>query len=424
MAGAKPTIVFLTPAWQDIDSNIREGKQPGGVQSVSQIWTSCLKDGFDVHVFILTPISSRWPKETTELGGVHFHWVRVPFQRITKWLSKNHLMYLGKLLWVIWQFKMLFRIWTSRVKPDVVYAMRPTFSVLGWLWARLVKAKSIVRIYGVWSYHAWFEQKGWTLRIKTLGEMLTMRIPGDLCIITNDGTGGAKSAEWLGVPSSRLRFWINGVDHSLRIHNFDTKAFKHRLGLGPDTPMLLTLGRLTRWKRLDRVLDAMKSILKEVPEARLVIVGGGELRDTLQQQVNRLGLADHVTFVGAVPHDEIVNYLNACDLFLMTNDLTNMCSTMIEALTTGCCVVTRDIGSTTDIVTDGQNAVVLNPGEARDVARAVVTLLKDPSERDRLGQAAHERAMRDFQTWDERMTMEVEEIKQLISAGKEQKTSS
>jgi glycosyltransferase involved in cell wall biosynthesis len=77
--------------------------------------------------------------------------------------------------------------------------------------------------------------------------------------------------------------------------------------------------------------------------------------------------------------------------------------------------VTRDAGSTTDIVTDGQNAVVLNPGEAQDVARTVVRLLKDSSERELLGQAAYERAMEDFQTWDERIAMEIEEIKRLVT---------
>lgn len=411
----KPIIVFVTEAWQGVDDNIRRGEPPGGVPSIAFIWATCLKHGFEVHVFIQTALEPDWPKETVELEGVIFHWINRPFRRITNWLRNKRLIGLCKPLWMLWQVKMLLRIFSSKVKPDVIYSMRTTFVVTGWLWSRIVGAKIIQRLYGVWLYDVWFEQKKWLPRINALGELLCFRIPTNLCIVTNDGTRGQKAAEWAGFPMERLRFWINGVNKLLRIPDFNAAAFKERIGLAKDTPMLMTLGRLAFWKRWDRIIDAMPSILAEVPEARLVIVGGGELREDLEAQVARLGLSDYVIFTGPEHHDAIKEYLNACDIFLIAQDRTNLCSTLIEALTAGCCVVTRDIGSTTEIVTHNQNAIVLKPGEADDISKAVLDLLKEPQKRQRLANGAYERAMKDFQTWDERMEMEVAEIQRLIT---------
>jgi glycosyltransferase involved in cell wall biosynthesis len=410
-----PVIAFLTVAWQNVDDNIRRGEPPGGVPSVVRIWTTCLKNGFEVHVFIRSRTEPDWPKKTVELGGITFHWINPSFQRLTSWLRRKRLIGLFKPIWLLSQIKMIFRIYFSRVKPDVIYAMRSTFVMAGWFWSWKTGAKFVQRHYGVWSYDAWFNQKKWLPRINTLGELLCFKIPSDMCIVTNDGTGGQKLAEWTGFPMERFRFWINGVKKPLRIPDFDAAAFKERIGLTKETPMLMTLGRLTFWKRLDRVIDAMPSVFAEVPEARLVIAGGGELREDLEAQVGRLGLSDFVIFVGPVPHDMIKEYLNACDIFLILNDLTNMCSTLIEALTTGCCVLTRDVGSTTDIVTHDQNATVLKPGEADDISAAVLDLLKNPQKRKQLAEEAYKRSMKDFKTWEERIEMEVEEIMRLVT---------
>jgi glycosyltransferase involved in cell wall biosynthesis len=410
----KPTIAFLTGPWSNIDDNIRKGMSPGGVPSVAGAWIACHKARFEVHVFIVTQTEPGWPKETTELDGIHLHWISQPFQRLTNWVVNNKLIGLVKPLWLIWQLQMVWRILTSRVRPNIVYSMRSTFVLVGCIWSKICGAKFVQRQYGTWLYHLWFEQNKWLPRIKSLGTLLAFKFPTDLYIMTNDGTNGDKVAEWLSFPMDRFRFWLNGVDKSLRIKDFDVKGFKKELGLPWDSYVIMTLGRLSYWKRLDRAIDAMAVILKEYPNAYLVIIGKGEKLKILEEQVEALGLNNNVIFLGAVQHNKIKRYLNGADIFLMCNDLTNMCNTLVEALTCGCCVVTRDVGSTTEIVTDGDNAIVLKPGEAGDIASAIIALLKNPRKRQEIAERAYKKAMEQFQTWDERMKMEVEELEMLI----------
>ncbi len=410
----KPTIVFLTAQWSNIGDRIRRGEPPGGVPSVWQIWTECLANGFDVHVFMVMDLEGDCPKETLELGGVRFHWIDRPIRRLTDWLRSKRLQGILKIDWPILQAQMLYHIWRSGLRPDVVYAVRATYSIPAWLWCRLAGARLVLRQYGTWLYYRWFQQPSWAERLRFIFSILPFKIPCDLHIMTNDGTSGDKVARWLGFPMKRFRFWLNGVDKSMRMDGFDAPAFKQQHGMPPDAPMLMTLGRLAYWKRLDRVLDAMPAVLREFPNVRLFILGDGPLRPELEAQAGRLGVTESVTFVGAVGHDQIADYLNATDVYVQAHDLTNLCNTLIEALAAGCCIVTRDVGSTTEVVTDGQNAVILRPGEADDLALATIRLLKDPDERQRLREAAHEHAMRTFQTWDERMQMEVREISRLV----------
>lgn len=410
----KPTIAFLTTRWANVDDNIRNGEPPGGVPSVSRVWTTCLSHGFEVHVFILCQPDRGWPKETIELGGIKFHWIKQPFRGLTNWLHDRRLIGFCKPLWLIWQLQMAYRIIRTKVRPDIIYSMRTSFVILGWIWGQIARAKFVQRHYGTWLYHLWFEQKKWPQRIASLGTLLAFYIPTDMFIMTNDGTQGDKVAERVGFPMERFRFWINGVDKSLHMADFDSAAFKENIGVPADAPMLMTLGRLSYWKRIDRAIDATVEIRKEFPDARLVIVGGGALEGPLRRQVEELGLTDAVIFRGPVSHDSIKSYLNAADIFIMPNDLTNMCSTLIEGLTAGCCIITRDVGTTTEVAKDGENALVLSPGEAEDIAAAAVRILKDQKERKRLADGAYQYAMEHFQTWEERMEMEVEEMKRLL----------
>lgn len=409
-------ILFLTSSWKNIDDNIRRGEKPGGVPSVAGIWEACHRQGYECHVFIMTHTEPGWPRKTEELDGITFHWMDFPLRSITRWLQDHGVMGLAKPLWFFWQLQFLVRILRSGVKPDVIYSMRTTFVFAGLILKWVFGAKLVLRMYGTFLYQYWFEQKNWMRRISNLGSLLAHRIPMDLLIMTNDGTRGYKVAEWIGFPMHKYRFWINGVNKEMRLKGFNSKAFMEENGIPVDSIILMTLGRLTFWKRIDRVIDAMPEVLKEVPNARLMIVGDGELQSELEQHAQKKGVSDSIIFVGAVPHHMIKEYLNACDIFIINNDLTNMCNTLIEALTAGCCVITRDIGATTDIVTNDINACVMKTEDVDNIAAPIIDLCQSTDKRKALADQAYADAMNRFETWEERMMKEVEEIAGLMKA--------
>ena len=157
----RPVIAFLTAGWTNIPDRIRSGQKPGGTPSVWRIWTEYLANGFDVHVFMVTDPEPDRPKETVELGGVRFHWIDRPVRRLTDWLRSKRLQGILKIDWPIVQAQMLYHIWRSGVRPDIVYVARATYCIPAWLWSRLVGARLVLRQYGTWLYYRWFQQPSW-----------------------------------------------------------------------------------------------------------------------------------------------------------------------------------------------------------------------------------------------------------------------
>ncbi|MEW6404934.1 MAG: glycosyltransferase family 4 protein [Chloroflexota bacterium] len=411
----KPIIIFLTDSWTNVDDRIRSGQEPGGTPSVAGIWRECVGQGLEVHVFILTKLTPGWRPQTVELGGVTFHWIAEPFEQLTNVMRNHGLVGFFKPLWLIWQLQMLWRIVRSGVQPNVVYCMRSTFAIAGWLWSRFTGALFVQRHYGTWLYYCWFEKKSWINRLSWLGTLLSMRIPCDLLIMTNDGTNGDRIAEWAGCPMARFRFWLNGVNISREDHLEACEA-KRALGLAPNDPVLVQVGRLDTWKRQDRLIDAMPAVLKMFPRARLILVGEGPSRSNLEQRIQRLDIQPAVLLAGSIGHSKVKKYLRACDLYVQGQDLSNLSNTLLEAMAAGCCIITRSAGGTDSIIHHRENGILLNPGEATDFAEAIVDLLKNDEERARLGQNARQFAVENFLSWDARLRMEVQEILGMIDS--------
>ena len=249
-------------------------------------------------------------------------------------------------------------------------------------------------------------------------EVLALKTPADLYIMTDDGTQGDEVLQRLNPASAgKVQFWRNGIDlGAVRAPGpQETIAAREKLGLVREDFVLATATRLARWKRVDRAVDAVALLRREGVPARLLVVGDGEERTNLQDQARALGLGDCVTFVGAVPQQEVQNYLWAADVFLSVNELSNVGNPLLEAMLAGRCVLTIDEGDTHDLVRDGATGVLLPKGDPEAIASALKSLAGDPTRRRRLGAAAQRMAQRAFWSWEERLDAEVDEVEALLA---------
>lgn len=254
-------------------------------------------------------------------------------------------------------------------------------------------------------------------RMRKFEEVRALSTPAELYIMTDDGTQGDEVLQRLNPGSAgKVCFWRNGLDlGSVRPPEAgESSAARTALGLAPDDLVLVTATRLARWKRVDRAIDAVSLLRNEGIAARLVIVGDGEERTNLEEQVRELGLGDLVTFVGAVPQSEVQRYLWAGDVFLSTNELSNVGNPLLEAMVAGRCVLTLDEGDTRDLIRDGETGVLLSTGEPQDIADALAGLARDPAKRRRLGVSARRLAERSFWSWEQRLDAEVDAVEELI----------
>jgi glycosyltransferase involved in cell wall biosynthesis len=251
-------------------------------------------------------------------------------------------------------------------------------------------------------------------------ETLALKTAADLYIMTNDGTQGDEVLERLNPASAgKVRFWRNGLDlGTLRPPaKSEAVAARKALGIGHDQFVMVTAARLARWKRVDRAIDALALLRVNVPGARLIIVGDGEERSNLERQAVDDGVADAVTFTGAVPQAEVQRYLWAADVVLSLNELSNVGNPLLEAMTAGRCILTIDVGDTRDLITNGETGVLLPEGGVRVIASALRALASAPETRQRLGRAARRFAQANFWSWEQRTGAEVHEVEELLARG-------
>ncbi len=163
----------------------------------------------------------------------------------------------------------------------------------------------------------------------------------------------------------------------------DRAQARAELGLAPDDVVATFVGRLAPVKRPDRFVDVARRLHDAVPDARFLVVGGGELHDDMQLAARALG--DRLVLTGWRADMETV--YAATDLMVLTSDNEGMPVTLIEAASVGLPAVTTDVGSAGEVVIDGVSGYVTAP-DTTALAAAVRTLLTDPLRRQRFGDAA------------------------------------
>lgn len=249
-------------------------------------------------------------------------------------------------------------------------------------------------------------------------EIAALKTSADLTIMTDDGTEGDRVlARLYGHLPAKVRFWRNGLDRA-RLRPPTVEEYhltRSALGIAKDQFVALTVSRLARWKRVDRVIRAAAVVRERLPSFLLLIVGDGEERRDLECLTAELGLQATVRFVGVVPQRDVVRYYHAADVFLSTNDLSNVGNPLLEAMACAKAIVTLDTGATRRLIRNGVTGLLLDAaGDSQAIAEAVLHLAANPDERARLATAARTYAERHFWTWEERLAAELREVEALV----------
>ncbi len=191
-----------------------------------------------------------------------------------------------------------------------------------------------------------------------------------------------------------------GDENSRKLENAKiTIPRKLLTGFKPiSTKTILFIGRINfSEKGVGVLLDAMPEILKQVPDAKLVIVGGGGEEQRMREQIKDLGIENSVEIVGKKPFAELPKYLNSASVMVVPSLwLEAFGQVTIEAMSCGVPVVTSDIGGSTEINVDGETGFIVPKGDAKALAEAVITILTNKSLRVKMGQAARKRVEENY----------------------------
>ncbi|MGB2869440.1 MAG: glycosyltransferase family 4 protein [Bacteroidota bacterium] len=142
----------------------------------------------------------------------------------------------------------------------------------------------------------------------------------------------------------------------------------------------LVVGKIARFSPLkghQYLLDAVPSIVAQVPNARFLLVGGGELETTYREMVKQRGIENSVLFAGLVPLDRMAEVISVMDIVVHTSLLEGLARVLPQALAAGKPVVSFDIDGAHEVVLQGKTGLLVEPENEEDLSKAIVKLLLD-----------------------------------------------
>jgi glycogen(starch) synthase len=213
----------------------------------------------------------------------------------------------------------------------------------------------------------------------------------------------------LGFPAEKIKVVYNGVDpqkyNQDQVNNEKIHEIRQKYGLKENDNMILFIGRLVWVKGVDKLIAAIPHVLQKVPNAKLVIVGLGDLREYLERIVQNLKLQDVVKFCFEfIPEEERIAYYAACDVAVFPSVYEPFGIVALEAMSMSKPVVVGASGISgmrEIVISSGQDqcGFHVNPNDPTDIAWGIINSLQDSQRKFLLGQNGRKRVLQEF-TWD------------------------
>lgn len=206
------------------------------------------------------------------------------------------------------------------------------------------------------------------------------------------------------IPAEKIAVFPNGVETDHFKPDPEARAkIRARLGIGAK-PMALFVGNFYEWHDITTLLNAFKQAQASYPQAQLVLVGDGNNRQAMERHAAELGLTATVHFTGLIPYTDVPAYTCAADVTVapVPDSIQQMWLSplkVFEYMSAGTAVIASRIGHVAEVISDGQNGLLVPPGEAAAMAAALERLFGDETLRLRLGQQARADAVREH-SWE------------------------
>jgi len=272
-----------------------------------------------------------------------------------------------------------------RLQPDIVHTHMAKAGTVGRLAARICGVPLVVHTYHGHVFHSYFSPAKTRvfLTIERALGLATNRI-----IVVGDGQRDEIAS--YGVAPLRK---LTTIRLGLELDQF-LEAESHRgelrreLGIDPQAPLVGIVGRLVPIKAPELFLQAAVSIREALPSAEFLVVGDGERRQELESLVNQLGLSQSVRFLGW--RRDLVRVYADLDVVALSSLNEGSPVVLIEALAAARPVVATAVGGVPEVVIHGQTGLTVPVSDVSALSESILTLLRDRSLADRLGQAGRQ----------------------------------
>jgi PEP-CTERM/exosortase A-associated glycosyltransferase len=271
------------------------------------------------------------------------------------------------------------------VKPDILHAHSPALNAIAAL--RVGRKLDIPVVYEIRAFwedaavdHGTSAEWGLRYRLTRAMETYVLRRVDAVTTIC-EGLRGDILAR--GIPQQKVTVIPNAVNiENFKVGEAPDLQLGKSLGLEGKT-ILGFVGSFYAYEGLDILLRALPIMLREKPDIRVLLVGGGPQENQLKALADELGIWAKVVFTGRVPHDEVQRYYNLIDVLVyprLQMRLTDLVTPLkpLEAMAQGRLVMASDVGGHLELIEDGKTGVLFEAGNPQALAVKLIGLLNTP----------------------------------------------
>lgn len=342
--------------WEAARAVAQQGHQ---VRVIAQHWPNCPTHEWMEEIEVIRP--RYWWPESGEIlrregGGLPVIWQK-------SWLA----------CWQMIPFILVHTLAVARYARDcdVIHAQWTLSAGAAWL-SRIIHRRPIVAtLHGSDIFQA---AQGW------LGTWLTRQVLQRCDRIIAVSEALAKAASKIGIPASRIIVIPDGID----LNQFTPSENQRE-------PLIVFVGSLIKRKGVIYLIEAMSHITSACPTVRLIIIGDGPERPALEQAAATACLTRRVTFVGQQPSQQVRQWLQAAQVFVLPSVEEGLGVVLLEALACGTPIVASQVGGIPEVVTSNVGLLV-PPANSTLLAESITQLLSDTQRWLAMSQNARRRA--------------------------------
>ena len=272
-----------------------------------------------------------------------------------------------------------FRNVIEKINPDIIHINNlpflTTFQAVR-IANRMAK-RNIIQVHGVLGYRSLLLNLAQKAYLYTFGSYVFHKTDRIICLTTSDSGEIIK----YGCPPEKIRIVPNGVDVNLFSPSGDEES-----------DLVLWSGRFVQEKGLVYLIKALQITVQKIgcSKIRLIMTGEGPLLPKIIGLAKEYGLMKNILFRGRVPHREMPTLMNRSSIYVLPSLKEGMPYALLEAMACGKAVIGSNIPGIKDIITHGENGILVPPKNPEALATAILLLLEDKGLRRRLGQAARQ----------------------------------
>ncbi len=289
----------------------------------------------------------------------------------------------------------------KRENPDFLYHRHSDFNCASVILSRLLKIPLVLEVN---NSEVWLRANWGNLYLHRLCQLFEDVAFQGAHIIAVVSAVLKQDLIRLGVLAEKIIVNPNGVDPQRFQPNL-SDDLRQSCGLA-DKVVVGFVGTFGVWHGIPVLAEAIPPIIKANDKIHFLLIGDGDLKLDLEEQVKKNGLTDYVTFTGIISHHQVPEYLATCDILVSPHnpmvdgsEFFGSPTKLFEYMAVGKGIVASNLGQIGEILKDGQNAILTEPGNAPEIVKGVLELANSVELREKLGRQARQEVIKEY-TWD------------------------